>query len=330
MILDLFKSYKELNIPAKYSVVSLFCGAGGLDYGFHRNGFHTIWANDFNKWAIETMQKWTPDTDLVLGDVTKVLSKDIPHATVMLGGFPCQGFSQLGNRDVDDSRNFLYREYIRILKQVKPLVFIGENVEGMLTMAGGAVIDKIINDFAEIGYNVNYTLLSAVDYGVAQDRKRVIIEGWRKDISDARFSIPLVKDRKVMRDVLWGLPEPDIKDIVDNRFSPRFLSINRKRDWDEPSYTILAGSRGIPIHPGSPDLVQVEPKKWILNPDGVTRRLSWQEAALIQSFPYDFPFQGNLENKYKQIGNAVPPLLAGAFAVEIYKELERLGVAGDL
>lgn len=314
----------------KYSIVSLFCGAGGLDLGFHNSGgFKTIWANDFNKDATETMKKWCKDAKVVCGDITKIPNVIIPKADIMIGGFPCQGFSLGGNMLIDDPRNRLYKEYVRILKHVQPYCFIGENVIGLTIMDNGSVIDQIIKDFSDAGYNVTYDIVNAVDFGVAQDRERIIITGYRNDL-DAKFPRPELCEHKTMRDVLLGLPEPKEDEIHMGGFSPRFMTSNRVRSWNEPSYTILAGGRNCPLHPSSTPMVLVGNREWQFGSDGKTRRLSYREAAVIQSFPYDFEFVGNLESKYKQVGNAVPPLLGEAYAKEIYKELRRLNLKGHI
>ena len=127
----------------EFTAISLFAGAGGLDMGFERAGFKTIWANDFNADACKTHENWST-AKVVCGDVAKVDATDIPDADIMLGGFPCQGFSLSGPRKIDDSRNVLYKHYVRIVKEKKPLMFVGENVKGLLTMGGGTIIEAIV------------------------------------------------------------------------------------------------------------------------------------------------------------------------------------------
>ena len=166
----------------EFTAISLFAGAGGLDMGFERAGFKTIWANDFNADACKTHENWST-AKVVCGDVAKVDATDIPDADIMLGGFPCQGFSLSGPRKIDDSRNVLYKHYVRIVKEKKPLMFVGENVKGLLTMGGGTIIEAIVEDFSQCGYNVFYKLLNAKDYAVPEDRERVIIVGFRKDLN---------------------------------------------------------------------------------------------------------------------------------------------------
>lgn len=312
-----------------YTIISLFSGAGGLDLGFEQNGFKTIWANDMNKDALTTLKLWCKDVKTVQGDIAKIPTLLVPKADGLLGAFPCQGFSLGGNREVDDSRNELYKYNIKMLKHIKPLFYVAENVEGLLTMGNGAVIDKIVSDFNEIGYNTVYYSVNAMNFGIPQDRKRVILLGFRKDL-DIEFPTPVEVERVTMRDALWGLPEPDKKDIHWGTYSPRYMTRNRRRGWDEASYTIPATVRSCPLHPSSPEMIQLDREDWQFGSFGVTRRFSWQETAIIQSFPPDMHFMGNLESKYMQIGNAVPPKLAGVFAEELFKLLKEKGLSSNL
>tara|TARA_B100002019_G_scaffold103542_1_gene89116 strand:+ start:214 stop:1422 length:1209 start_codon:yes stop_codon:yes gene_type:complete len=164
----------------KPSVVGLFSGCGGLDLGFKQAGFDILWANDFDQDSVKTYRENIGD-HVVLGDITKIPNKDIPSGfDVLLGGFPCQGFSVANiKRSMKDERNFLYLEMLRVIKNKKPKFFVAENVKGLLSMEKGAVIDMIVKDFEKIGYKVDYRLLTASDYGVPQHRQRVFIIGNR-------------------------------------------------------------------------------------------------------------------------------------------------------
>lgn len=305
----------------QYKQVSLFCGAGGLDIGFEKAGFKTIWANDFNADACRTHEIWSK-AKVVCGDIGKINEEDIPDTDIILGGFPCQGFSLSGSRKLDDSRNTLYKHYVRIVKAKKPKAFIGENVKGLLTMADGKIIEAIIEDFAQCGYDVYYKLLNAKNYGVPEDRERVIIVGFRKDLRIKQFQYPLPSNKIVtMEEALKELPEPKDRDICQAPYSSRYMSRNRKRNWNQVSYTIPAMAKQVPLWPGSPDMIKLGKDKWMFG-KGVTRRFSWQEAATIQTFPKDMTFAGDLTSIYKQIGNAVPCKLAEAIAKEVYKVLE--------
>ncbi len=304
-------------------IVSLFCGAGGLDIGFHMAGFETVWANDFNRDACETFKKWCQNATVVCGDIGKIDASEVPDdIDVMLGGFPCQGFSLSGPRKLDDKRNTLYRNYVRIVKAKMPKAFIGENVKGLLTMGGGQIIDAIIDDFSSCGYDVQYRLLNARNHGVPEDRQRVIIVGFRKDLGIDDFSYPAEQEHVVtLREALKDVPSPDETDVSHDAYSSRYMSRNRKRDWDDVSFTIPAMAKQVPLYPGSPDMIKIDSDHWRFG-DGDTRRLSWQEAAAIQTFPADMEFCGNLTSVYKQIGNAVPCNLAYAVAKEVKKTLE--------
>lgn len=301
----------------EFTAISLFCGAGGLDIGFDRAGFKTIWANDFDRDACRTHEQWST-AEVVCGDVSKIDTETIPDADIMLGGFPCQGFSLSGPRKIDDSRNVLYKHYVRIVKAKKPLMFVGENVKGLLTMGGGSIIDAIVEDFSQCGYDVYYKLLNAKDYEVPEDRERVIIVGFRKDLGIKSFDYPVPRDFTVtMRDVLKDMPEPAPDEVCDAPYSSRYMSRNRKRDWDDVSYTIPAMAKQVTLWPGSPDMEKIDRDLWIFG-EGMTRRLSWREAAAIQTFPKDLEFQGDLTSIYKQIGNAVPVKLAEIIATHLY------------
>ncbi|MDO4665531.1 MAG: DNA cytosine methyltransferase [Actinomycetaceae bacterium] len=304
----------------KFSATSLFCGAGGLDLGFERAGFKTIWANDFNKDACDTFHNWS-QAKVVCGDISQIDAESIPDTDIILGGFPCQGFSLSGPRKLDDSRNTLYKHYVRIVKTKMPYAFVGENVKGLLSMGGGQVIEAIVADFAKCGYDVYYKLLNAKHYGVPEDRERVIIVGFRKDMHIRNFEFPPAnKTSATLREALQNVPSPSEEDVCTAPFSSRYMSRNRKRGWDQVSYTIPAMAKQVTLWPGSPDMVKLGRDEWQFG-EGFTRRLSWQEAAAIQTFPPNMRFNGDLTSVYKQIGNAVPPKMARAIARSVKETL---------
>lgn len=304
----------------RFTQASLFCGAGGLDIGFERAGFHTVWANDFNQDACETFRGWS-DAEVVCGDIGKIEADEIPDVDIILGGFPCQGFSLSGPRKLDDSRNTLYKHYVRIVKAKKPLMFVGENVKGLLTMGNGQIIDAIVSDFSECGYDVYYKLLNAKYYNVPEDRERVIIVGIRKDLGIKNFKYPEpCADIITLREALKDLPEAKPEDVCDAPYSSRYMSRNRKRGWDQVSYTIPAMAKQVPLWSGSPDMIKLDKDLWKFG-EGTTRRFSWREAAAIQTFPKDMKFSGDLVSIYRQVGNAVPCNLAEIIGKQLYKIL---------
>ena len=302
-------------------VVSLFSGAGGLDLGFKKAGFKIVWANDFDKDAVATYKK-NIGNECICGDISLIDSKDIPACDVIIGGFPCQGFSMANkNRNVLDERNKLYLQYIRILKDKKPKYFVAENVKGILSLGQGMVIKAIINDFSEAGYNVSYKMLNAADYGVPQTRQRVIIVGVRKDLN-TDFEFPKPTNSKkgdnglpkwiTVSEALKGIPDPDGPDadtVPNNEYSeykvnPRNYTGHRSTDPDKPSPTILArgnGGGGVCAIP---------------HPNG-NRRMTVRESAIIQTFPLQFEFVGRRGSTYRQVGNAVPVKLASKIAESI-------------
>ena len=164
----------------KYRVISLFSGAGGMDLGFINQGFEIVWANDMFDEAILTYKK-NIGNHIVKGDITKIKSSEMPDdVDVVIGGFPCQGFSIANkNRDISDERNFLYKEMLRVIKDKKPKFFVAENVKGILSLAKGEVFNLIKSDFENLGYKVEAKLLNAAEYGVPQQRERVFIIGSR-------------------------------------------------------------------------------------------------------------------------------------------------------
>lgn len=306
----------------EFTAVSLFAGAGGLDLGFEKAGFKTVWANDFDQDACKTHQSWS-NAEVVCGDITKIDMSQIPVSDVVLGGFPCQGFSLSGPRKIDDSRNVLYKHYVKLVRQNKPKAFIGENVKGLLTMGGGTIIEAIISEFSDCGYNVFYKLVNAKNYGVPQDRERVIIVGFRKDLGIEEFDLPEGNgEHMTMREAFKDLPPAEPSEICEAPYSSRYMSRNRKRGWDDVSYTIPAMAKQVTLWPGSPDMVKLDRDQWAFGTEGQTRRLSWREAAAVQTFPKNIEFAGDLTSIYKQIGNAVPVKLAEFVANQVRAVLE--------
>ena len=309
----------------KPTVISLFSGCGGFDVGLEMAGAKTIFACDIFKDALETFSLNMPDAEIYHNDIRKL--NTFPDADIVIGGYPCQGFSLAGKRLVTDPRNFLYKEYVRILSIVKPKFFIAENVKGLLTMDSGKVIQAMIEEFSEQGYNVQHKLFNAKVFGVPQDRERVFIVGVRKDIPfEYEFPNPTHgedgRPYVTMRDAISHLPLWPEGDFDTSGFSPRFLSRNRKRNWDEVSFTIQASGRQAPMHPAGEPMYKVGKDEWVFQGD-FNRKMSYLECAYIQTFPNDFKFVGNLGNKYKMIGNAVPPLLAKSISLPIVEFLSK-------
>ena len=310
----------------KPKVVSLFSGAGGLDLGFKKAGFDIVWANDFDKDAVATY-KLNIGNECVCGDISTIGSGSIPDCDIMIGGFPCQGFSVANTkRNVLDERNQLYLQYIRILKDKKPKMFVAENVKGILSIGKGEIIKAIIEDFSQAGYNVKYKLLNAADYGVPQRRQRVIIVGVRKDLNIGfEYPAPTHSEKGenglrkwvTVTEAFAHIPDPDGPEgdkVPNNVYSKYKMVMNgylgkRPTAPDKPAPTVTArGDRkgGVVVLP---------------HPNG-KRRMTIRELATIQSFPLDFKFIGKNTDCYRQIGNAVPVLLSQAVAKAVMLKIK--------
>lgn len=320
----------------KHSVISLFTGCGGLDLGFvggfsfldrfyDKNNFEIIWANDIEKSSCQTYHK-NFGHDIVCGNITQILNggsipsffeKPLPdHADVVLGGFPCQDFSYAGKRKgFNAKRGLLYQSMVEVVKRTKPTVFVAENVKGLMTMDNGEALKIIVRDFEELGYNVVYKLLVAADYGVPQVRERVIIVGTRKDKPTTIFNYPgslLSKDKWVsLKKAIGDLENIEEGGVVNHYWSKAKMFPGTQGNTfvspDKPGPTMRTEHHG-----------NIE---WHWNKK---RRLSAREAARIQSFPDNFIFYPSTSSAYKQIGNAVPPVMAWHVARTVQNFLDEI------
>lgn len=297
-------------------VVSLFSGAGGLDLGFIKAGHEIVWANDLFSDAVATYKENIGD-HITEADIKTIESNDIPCCDIVIGGFPCQGFSVANTkRNTSDERNVLYKELLRVIKDKQPKFFLAENVKGILSLNKGETFKMILNDFSSLNYRVQYKVLNSANYGVPQTRERVIIVGVRNDV-DAVYEFPKPTHTKdgedgtkkwvTVGDAILSLPDPDTPNsVLNHTYSKYKLNFNgyighRPINPDRPSPTVTArgdDKGGVVIHP---------------HPNGL-RRMTCRELATIQSFPLDFKFIGNNSSIYRQIGNAVPVLMAYAIA----------------
>lgn len=237
----------------------------------------------------------------------------------------CQGFSLAGPRKIDDSRNTLYKQCVKLLEVKKPKIFVAENVKGFLTLGNGAIKDAVIKDFEDKGYDVTINLFNTKDYHVPEDRQRIIIVAIRKDLVEkygVKFEVPKPFDDIItIRQALKDIEKPKKEDICWAPYSSRYMSRNRKRNWDDVSFTIPAMAKQVPLYPGSPDMKKIDKDLWKFG-EGETRRFSYKEAAAIQTFPKDMEWKGDLTNIYKQIGNAVPCEFARILALELIRILD--------
>ncbi len=325
-------------------IASFFSGAGGLDLGFSNAGFKIVFANDNWEGCWETFEK---NHNLAINKKSIVdLSPDeIPEVIGFIGGPPCQSWSLAGAmRGINDSRGRLFYNYVNLIKEKKPLFFLAENVAGILSPTHYKEFMKIVEAFKQIGYSVTYKLLDAKDYGVPQERKRVIIVGYHEKLGKT-FEFPEPNtDSLTLRDAISDLPIPisakeknktnqnlavPNHEYMNGGFSTIYMSRNRVRSWNEQSFTIQAGGRHAPIHPQAPKMKFIEQNKreFVKGKEHLYRRLSVRECARIQTFPDDFIFYYNdVADGYKMVGNAVPIKLAEALAKKITHDLKNVEV----
>lgn len=293
------------------NVVSLFSGAGGLDLGFIMAGHKIIWANDLYSDAVQTYKHNIGD-HIIEKDIKDIASTEIPDCDIVIGGFPCQGFSVANTkRNTTDERNELYKQLLRVIKDKQPRFFVAENVKGILSLDKGEVFKAILSDFKALNYKVQFKLLNAANYGVPQKRERVIIVGVRNDIN-FEYHYPVQTHSKDGKDgtkrwvsvneAIGELPNPDEPNSLTNHVYSKYrLNFNgyighRPIAPDQPAPTVTArgdNRGGVVILP---------------HPNNI-RRMTCRELATIQSFPLDFNFTGPITSVCRQIGNAVPPLL---------------------
>ena len=322
-------------------IISLFSGAGGLDLGFIRAGFDIVMANEYDNSIWETYER-NHKAKLIKDDIRKVASGDFPDCEGIIGGPPCQSWSEAGSlRGINDPRGQLFFDYVRLLEDKNPKFFLAENVSGMLAKRHNNAVKHIVSLFEKAGYDVYIELLNASNFGVPQDRKRVFYIGIRKDLK-REYNFPHPNTEKIpLSKAIWDLKDTAIPALATNKtngnncivknheymiggFSSIYMSRNRVRSWDEQSFTIQAGGRHAPIHPQAPKMMFIEQDKreFVSGKEGLYRRLSIRECARIQTFPDSFEFfYTNLADAYKMIGNAVPVNLAYIMANSIKQAL---------
>jgi DNA (cytosine-5)-methyltransferase 1 len=302
------------------SAVSLFSGCGGSDLGLAQAGFEVLMANDVLAYARDFYQANLPETDFVHKDVRKIV--DFPAAELLIGCYPCQGYSQGGAREVGRSINYLFREFGRALRQIKPKAFIVENVSGLIRADNLSLFQQQLRNFRQAGYLVEWSLLNAADFGVAQERKRIIIVGIRSDYG-IRYTFPEPTHGPLSKSpyftiekALNGLPDWPEGEFNTEPFHWYYLSRDRRRGWNEISKTVVSRARHMPLHPLSPNLIKIGPDEFKFESNAPARRFSYREAARLQGFKgrIKFPDTGGMESRYKVIGNAVPPPLFKAVA----------------
>lgn len=297
---------KLVSLPQR-TVVSLFSGCGGLDLGFigdfhflgkyyEKTLFNIAWANEINSAACRTYRK-NIGTHIIEGDIWESMQYLPVEADVIIGGFPCQDISINGKgAGVAGERSGLYRAMVEVVSRIRPKVFVAENVKGLLMKHNEKSLIQVLTDFRSLGYEVSYRLYHAADYGVPQTRERVFIVGTRPDMPLFRHPDPLPEKHITAQEAIG-----DLECLKENEQFNHIWSLakksaeqgNRKLVAERPGYTIRAECHGnIQFHYSLP------------------RRISMREAARFQSFPDNFIFDAKLRETERQVGNAVPPVLA--------------------
>lgn len=331
----------------KKKCIELFAGAGGLALGLEEADFEEIGLIEIDKTACDTLRLNRPNWNVIEADIVEFSKKDLlkefnlkkGELDLLSGGYPCQSFSYAGKKlGLEDVRGTMFYYYAEFLRQLQPKMFLAENVKGLTTHDGGKTMKTMIDVFEELGYKVEWKVLNAWDYGVAEKRQRVVIIGVRDDLQDSvKFRYPKPHEYKpVLRDVLQNVPDSigakypekkkkvfdlvppggywrDLPDDVarDYMKSCYFMGggrtgIARRISWDEPCLTLTC----------SPMMKQTDR----CHPDE-SRPFTTREYARIQSFPDEWKFAGKMNDIYKQIGNAVPVELARNIGVSIMEAL---------
>ncbi|MCH5200722.1 MAG: DNA cytosine methyltransferase [Oscillospiraceae bacterium] len=323
------------------NIASFFSGAGGLDLGFEQAGFNIVYANEYDRAIWATYEK-NHSVRLDKRDIRKIKSEEIPDCDGIIGGPPCQSWSEAGSlKGIDDERGKLFYDYIRILKNKQPMFFLAENVVGMLSKRHETAVKNIKEMFRECGYNLSVTLVNVADYGIPQDRKRVFYIGFRNDLGISfRFpKTPYI--HKTLAETIYDLKDSAVPAMDKNYANPNvkvpnheyfvgsystiFMSRNRVRQWNECGFTVQASGRQAQLHPQAPIMPKVAENKHIFleGSEHLYRRMTVRECARLQTFPDDFVFvYDKVDDGYKMVGNAVPVDMAKIIAKSIMQQLE--------
>ena len=346
----------------KFNAIDLFCGAGGLSFGFQKAGFNILLGIDNDAKSLETFELNHEGSKTFCGDITNITYEndikpviDGKKIDVIIGGPPCQGMSLSGPRKFDDPRNKLYLTYIRLVNEIRPRAFVIENVPGLVGLFKGQIKDNIVEKFTSMGYSIQYRILCASDYGVPQNRRRVIFVGLRDP--EMQFEYPKAEDEKITCEMalsdLPPLTDTLGEEVQDYYQKPKneYQKLMRKKSTEV--YNHIAANHSekvrkiismVPAGGNYKDLPEEYRHTrnfhvaWTRFPDDkpaptidtghrhhfhykYNRVPTVRECARIQSFPDDFIFLGNKTQQFRQVGNAVPPLMAEKIALQLRKSL---------
>lgn len=323
------------------TAIELFAGAGGLALGMEQAGIKTLEYVEFDKACCETLRTNRPDWNVICDDIHNVdFSEFEGKVDIVTGGFPCQAFSYAGKKlGFEDTRGTLFHEFARCVKEVKPKMFLAENVRGLVSHDEGRTLATILSVFESLGYRTQKRILNACFYGVGQKRERIVIVGIKNDL-EVNFEYPkpdskwttlrdALKDcpasagvqysekkRKVLELVPAGGCWIDLPDDVAREYMGKSYTsgggrrgMARRIAWDEPCLTVTCS-------PSQKQTERCHPEE--------TRPFTVREYARIQSFPDEWIFCGGIGDQYKQIGNAVPVEMARRVGVQFVKAISTL------
>lgn len=356
ILIDRYIDVSSIIPNRKYNVLELFAGAGGLALGLENAGFNTVGLNEINKYACKTLKKNRPHWNVIEEDIIEFskngVRKYIGNNTeidILSGGYPCQSFSYAGKKlGLEDTRGTMFYYYAEILKELQPKMFLAENVKGLLTHDQGRTLKTMLGVFEEIGYSVSYEVLNAKNYNVAQKRERIVIIGIKKEYENQGINVVFPKSNDkllTLKDVLKNVPisegakYPDKKKKVLELVPPggywRDLPEEIAKDYMGKSYFSGGGRTGmarrisweeqcltLTCSPAQKQTERCHPEE--------TRPFTVREYARIQSFPDNWEFEGSMNEKYKQIGNAVPVELGKAIGLALINTLNRIDSKGVL
>ncbi|MCY7331385.1 MAG: DNA cytosine methyltransferase [Pseudanabaena sp. CAN_BIN31] len=338
----------------KKLVVDLFCGCGGLSFGFLNAGYDIVLGIDHDINSLETFKKNHKSSQVICGDIMQIDTSEIEKHTnnmnvdVLIGGPPCQGVSLSGHRLKEDPRNELFSSYLKIVSQLKPSAFVMENVPGLIGLFNGELKDFLLKEFQKIGYAVSYKIMNAAEYGVPQSRKRVFFVGLLNG-KKFEFPQPLISETITSFDALSDLPEKNLEDGSPYFYpaSKKYQELMRKEsngiynhqitNHSEKTTSIISlvpdggNYKNLPLDLRQTRKVNIAWTRLNSQKPSFTidtghrhhfhyvydRIPTVRESARIQSFPDSFIFVGNKTSQYRQVGNAVPPLLAEVIAKKL-------------
>ena len=339
-------------------VLDIFSGCGGLSFGFLKQGYEVVAGIDHWEDSVKTFEynhNGAKGIVADLGNFKPEIFNEFMGVDVVVGGPPCQGFSISGKRNPNDPRNNLYKGFVKTVAHLNPKAFILENVPNLVSMDSGKIKDQIIKDFSNLGYDVKYKIMLASDYGVPQNRRRVVFVGV-KGVNSYNFPSGKTVDLKLKittKDAISDLPDDSVVDGSKNKIKPKNDYQTKMRanatkvfnhqitNHDQKTIDTIAlvpdgkNYKSLPEHLKNTRKVNIAWTRYSSSKPSLTidtghrhhfhykynRVPTVRESARLQSFPDDFVFLGSKTSQYKQVGNAVPPLMAEAIAEELKKIL---------